>query len=264
VRAHVVESVRRLAGTSYVLRLRGPFPAVRPGQFAMLRTARGWPVLLPRPFSYFDVEPGDGGFASFFAKAIGPGTSALRDVAPGDQVIVVGPLGQPFPDVAPGEREPVCVAGGVGLAPFLLWARARQARGQSVPVLYGGANASAIVAGEDFPPGAQTFHVATDDGSRGFKGTVLDLYRDLRARGALDGEAPVYCCGPERMMEAVARECAASGVRCLVSLETYMACGYGVCNGCSVRVQSGGRFAGKVYVKTCVAGPVFGAEELVW
>jgi dihydroorotate dehydrogenase electron transfer subunit len=66
------------------------------------------------------------------------------------------------------------------------------------------------------------------------------------------------------MMHAVATECRRRSVACFVSLETYMACGYGVCNGCSVAVHSAGRFAGKVYAKTCVAGPVFAAEELAW
>lgn len=262
VRVHPVTRVRNLSGDAYVLRVTGPFPPVEGGQFAMLSTCGGWPVLLPRPFSYFDVEAGPDGFATFFGKAVGPGTRALREVSPGDEVLVSGPLGRGFPEAA---SAPVCIAGGVGLAPFLLWAKDRQAAGGSrVPVLYGGATHEAIVAMDEFAEGAQSFHVATDDGSLGFHGNVLELYESLVASGEVDGSAPVYCCGPDPMMEAVAAACRRRGVECWVSLETYMACGYGACNGCSVRVHSGERFGGKTYARACVHGPVFTAEELGW
>jgi len=65
-------------------------------------------------------------------------------------------------------------------------------------------------------------------------------------------------------MHAIAKDCRERDVPCVVSLETYMACGYGVCNGCSVEVRGEGRFAGKRYAKTCTDGPVFLAEELSW
>lgn len=257
-----------------MLRVAGPFPDVRAGQFCMLHTETGWPVMLPRPFSWFDVlRPGDAGLrageedgaASFLGKAIGPGTRHLAAMRPGDELVVTGPLGRTWPEVESGQAEPVCIAGGVGLAPFLLWARERRvARPEArVPILYGGASEAAIVAREDFASGDPDFHIATDDGSLGHRGNVLDLYRDMTARGAIDAEAPVYCCGPDPMMEAVAEECRLRGVRCIVSLETYMACGYGVCNGCSVEVTGEGRFAGKRYVKSCTEGPVFDARELV-
>lgn len=260
--SHRVIEVRRLGGDAYVLALAGPFEPVEGGQFAMLRTRDAWPVLLPRPFSFFDVEAGR---ATFFGKAVGPGTRALRDVRPGEEVFVAGPLGGGFPEVDDGSPEPVCIAGGVGLAPFLLWAKQRfAASGAVVPLLYGGANRDALAGMDDFAPGAQRFHVATDDGSEGFHGNVLQLYADLVRRGEIDGRAPVYCCGPDPMMHAVAADCRERGVACHVSLETYMACGYGVCNGCTVRVNSDGRFAGKIHSRTCIDGPVYAADELVW
>lgn len=272
-RPHRVTERRDLGGGSFVLRVAGPFPEVRAGQFCMLSTELGWPVQLPRPFSYFDVfERGDPrlapgeeeGAASFLGKAIGPGTRHLAALEPGDELIISGPLGKTWPAVEDGGAEPICIAGGVGLAPFLLWARERQARGAApLPLLYGGASADAIVACEDFDVAAPSFHFATDDGSRGFRGNVLELYRLLVDEGVLDGRAPVYCCGPDPMMEAVAAECRTRDVRCVVSLETYMACGFGVCNGCSVSVTGRGRFKDKLYVKSCIEGPVFDADELV-
>ncbi|MCA8968763.1 MAG: dihydroorotate dehydrogenase electron transfer subunit [Planctomycetes bacterium] len=264
---------RDLGGGSFVLRVAGPFEGVQAGQFCMLRTPSDWPVLLPRPFSWFDVfEPGDAalragevtGAATFLGKVVGPGTSRLARLEPGEDLIVTGPLGCAWPAVDAGAREPVCIAGGVGLAPFLLWAKQRRALGARVSILYGGATRHALAASGDFAAIDPDFHFATDDGSCGFHGNVLALYRDLVARGVLDGSAPVYCCGPDPMMEAVAKDCRQRGVRCVVSLETYMACGFGVCNGCTVHVHDRGRFAGRHYVKSCTVGPVFDAEELVW
>jgi dihydroorotate dehydrogenase electron transfer subunit len=249
---------------NHVLHLEGDFEAALPGQFCMLSLCEGWPVLLPRPFSYFDLEPGQS--ATILIKTIGPGSRALVEAEVGARLLLTGPLGGSFPDVqASGASEPVCIAGGVGLAPFLLWARQRLAKaGRSVPLLYGAASRDMLVGREPFADGAQRWHLSTDDGSEGFHGNVLDLYKDLLARGEVSADAPVYCCGPDPMMKAVASFCAAEGRDCFVSLETYMACGYGVCNGCSVEVKPVGRFEGKKYVKTCTEGPVFHAEELRW
>ena len=285
-----------------MLRLVGPFPEVRAGQFCMLRSVADWPVLLPRPFSYFDVLPaGDEGLglpscvdeaegvATFLGKAVGPGTKRLQALRPGDEVVLTGPLGRAWPAVASSAElaedavldsgansgvssalgsggEPVCIAGGVGLAPFLLWTKERRQRNPDavLPILYGGANEAAIVAREDFAAVGPSFHVATDDGSLGFHGNVLQLYQDLVAKGEIDAGAPVYCCGPDPMMKALAAYCCQRGLRCVLSLESYMACGYGVCNGCAVEVVEGGRFAGRRYAKCCTDGPVFEADELLW
>ena len=265
VRTFRLDRVESKGAENYVLYLKGEFEVPRPGQFCMLSLSRDWPVLLPRPFSYFDVEPGACGFASFLVKAIGEGTHALVAAKPGSEVLLTGPLGLPFPNAPKDEPDPICIAGGVGLAPFLLLTKERQAAGKAaLQVLFGAASKSGLVAMDSFADAAQHWQLATDDGSEGFHGNALELYRSLLEQSKLDCRAPVYCCGPERMMKAVAEDCMSRSVRCLVSLETYMACGYGVCNGCSVEVTGFGRLRGKKYAKTCTLGPVFDARELVW
>ncbi len=256
-RPHPVRTVRDLGGDSFALELDGPIPATLSGQFYMLRTAERWPVLLPRPFSLYD-RAADGSWGSFLLKAVGPGTRALVGLRQGELVHVTGPLGQPFPrEVA----EPVCIAGGVGLAPFLLLARQRRAANRSpLQLLFGGRTRAALAGIDDFA-GIATVHASTDDGSFGLHGLVTQLLDDLLARGAVAAGATVFCCGPDPMMHAVARLCEQRGLRCFLSLETYMACGYGVCNGCSVAVQ-GPRFKGWPYSKTCQEGPVYEACEL--
>ncbi len=262
-RRHLVRSKEFLGEQDMILTLEGPFPRVLSGQFAMLSTESSWPVLLPRPLSFFDVEPGEGGWASFLIKTIGPGTRALAEAEIGEGVLVTGPLGNGFlwDDV----MEPVGIAGGVGLAPFLLLAKERQAQGlPPLTLLFGGATEASLVGQGAFPKGSVAWSFSTDDGSLGFKGNVLQLYENLLSEGLVCSSSPVFCCGPDPMMAAVGRFCEKLETPCWVSLETVMACGYGVCNGCSVRVKGEGRFAGKAFARTCVDGPVFDAAELVW
>jgi dihydroorotate dehydrogenase electron transfer subunit len=215
-------------------------------------------VLLPRPFSLYD-RADDGSHCSFLVKAVGPGTRALVDLRPGEGIHLTGPLGRPFPDDA---TDPVCVAGGIGIAPFLLLARAARALGRApVRLLFGGRTRSALAGIDDFA-GLARVAAATDDGSFGCRGLVTALLAEQLASGRVRAGETVFCCGPDPMMHAVAHLCAQRGLRCFLSLETYMGCGYGVCNGCSVAVQ-GPRFKGWPYSKTCVEGPVYEACELV-
>jgi dihydroorotate dehydrogenase electron transfer subunit len=256
-RVHALRRRRDLGGGSFAVEVDGPLPPTQPGQFYMLRTAQRWPQLLPRPFSLYD-RADDGSWGSFLVKIVGAGTAALCDLQPGEELHLTGPLGRPFPaDVA----DPVCVAGGVGLAPFLLVARRQLAAGRRpIRLVFGGRTREALAGMDDFA-GLARLATATDDGSHGHHGLVTSLLDDLLQRGTVAAGETVFCCGPDPMMHAVAALCERRGLRCLLSLETVMACGYGVCNGCSVAVR-GERFRGWPYSKTCIDGPVYDAAEL--
>lgn len=257
-RLHRVLRHRELSGGSFALDVDGPIAPTRPGQFYMLRSEQRWPVLLPRPFSLYD-RADDGSWGSFLLKAIGPGTRALAALRPGEAVHLTGPLGRPFPaDVG----DPLCIAGGIGLAPFLLLARQQKARGgEPLRLLFGGRNRTALAGIGDFT-GLADVRPATDDGSHGFHGLITQLLDAMCEAGEVKAGETVFCCGPDPMMHAVAKLCERRSLRCFLSLETYMACGYGVCNGCTVKVQ-GPRFHGWPYSKTCMEGPVYEACELV-
>ena len=255
-RVHTLRRSRDLGGGSFALEVDGPIPATLPGQFYMLRTEKRWPVQLPRPFSLYD-RAADGSWGSFLIKPVGEGTRALCDQQPGEGIVLNGPLGQPFPqDIS----DPVCVAGGVGLAPFLLLAKQLRAAGRPPRLLFGGRTRAMLSGIEDFEGLARVF-AATDDGSFWFRGMVTALLDDLLARGEVKAGEVVFCCGPDPMRHAVAALCERRGLRCFLSLETYMACGYGVCNGCTVKVE-GPRFKGWPYSRTCMEGPVYEACEL--
>lgn len=170
-----VRRVRDLGGDSFALEIDGPIPTTLPGQFFMLRTERHWPVLLPRPFSLFD-RAADGSWGSFLIKVAGPGTKALVEQRTGEGVHVTGPLGRPFSDDV---LEPVCIAGGIGLAPFLSLARRYRELGRPLPrLLFGGRNQAALAGIEDFAGIARVF-ASTDDGSHGFHGLVTQLLDSL-------------------------------------------------------------------------------------
>lgn len=255
---HTVRRQRALSGGCQALEVDGPFELTLAGQFYMLRTEEQWPVFLPRPFSLYD-RGDDGSWGSFLLKPVGTGTRALGSLRPGDRISIAGPFGRPFPEDV---KQPVCIAGGIGLAPFLLLAREhKRLERPSVRLLFGGRDREALAGREDFEGLARVLP-ATDDGSFGFRGLVSDLLLDLLEKGDVESGETVFCCGPDPMMHAIARICSERELKCYLSLETYMACGYGVCNGCSVCVK-GERFAGWPYAKTCTEGPVFDADDLV-
>jgi dihydroorotate dehydrogenase electron transfer subunit len=101
--------------------------------------------------------------------------------------------------------------------------------------------------------------IATEDGSRGVRGRVTVLLEEALAELAAAGQqGKVYTCGPEPMMAAVAKLCEARGVACEVSLETPMACGYGVCLGCPIARRAGG------FLYACTEGPCVDAAAIDW
>jgi dihydroorotate dehydrogenase electron transfer subunit len=235
----------------------------RPGQFVMVKTQPGLDPLLRRPFSIFQRlvdASGEPIGLTLLNKRVGVGTSVLFSAQPGDEVGLLGPLGQPFVPVdAPAEAW--MVAGGVGLAPFATLADALAARGTRMHLFYGARSASDLYFADHFERLGASLHLATEDGSRGERGRVtVPLARALEAAPR---ETPVtlYACGPTPMMRAVADLGQAAGRPVFVSLEPVMGCGMGGCYSCVVPIRRG---AGKQFVRACLEGPVFDAHTLVW
>lgn len=230
----------------------GPEPL--PGQFYMLAAAERWgggdgerPVL-PRAFSVLRAHAGAPQRLDFMLEAVGPGTARLCELAAGDGLHVLGPLGLGFTAPAEGRRALLC-GGGVGAAPLAILQDALRAGGLEAPAVLGFRDA-AHAAGAVLLDGAQ---VATDDGSVGHHGLVTDLLtRELDP----DPHAAVYACGPPPMLEAVRALCAARSVPCQLALESGMACGYGACFGCVVPLRGGGN------LRLCVDGPVLDGARL--
>ncbi len=220
----------------------------RAGQFAMVRGAEwGESPLLPRPMSYLTA----GTTPSILIKVVGEGTIRMARSVPGEPFSLLGPLGNCWRAPEAG-RRPLLVAGGVGVAPLLFLARELARRGQRPICLYGGRTERDLPLYDELDDVSE-LSICTEDGSRGTRGRVTALLEQV-----LESDMDVFTCGPDRMMAAVAGICAARSVPCEASLETPMACGYGVCLGCPVPVTDGG------YLYACTQGPCVDARRVDW
>ena len=276
-RAAVVENVC-LARDIYRLRLEWPELASRivPGQFVMLRLPGCNDPLLGRPLALYDTWSDAAGVLTgidVVYLVVGKMTRLLAELRPGDAIEVWGPLGNGF-STAPVDHL-VMVAGGIGQTPFL--ALGREALGgrtygdppRSSPqvkratLCYGVRNVELLAGVPDFEAAGLEVRIASDDGSVGSHGLVTKLLEELLDEIAGSGRSVrIACCGPERMMEAVAAIANGRGLPCEVSLETPMACGIGICFSCVTKVrQPNGEWD---YKRTCVEGPIFDAQKIVW
>ncbi|MDP2471046.1 MAG: dihydroorotate dehydrogenase electron transfer subunit [Candidatus Palauibacterales bacterium] len=224
--------------------------AARPGQFVMLGTGVQdlAAPFLPRPFS-IGTRTADGRLG-FLLRVFGDGTRRLAEMGPPESMLVLGPLGRPFR--MSGDRPLLCLAGGVGLAPFLFAGAQARLEGLELRIVYGERSGESV-----FDPdlirritGVEP-DLRTEDGTVGRRGLVLD-HLDLQ-------DAPqLLACGPDPMLRACVDLAARRGLPLQVSVEEHMGCGVGTCQGCVVRSADG------EWIKSCTEGPVFDAEELSW
>jgi dihydroorotate dehydrogenase electron transfer subunit len=271
----VVEENVEVARDTRRIRFAAPQLARRivPGQFVMMRLPGRNDPLLGRPLALYDVVDDASGRPQgldIVYLVIGRMTSRLAQLVPDDELEVWGPLGNGFPP-QPAEHL-VMVAGGIGQTPMLALGREHLGRRHygdpprsvepcRVSLCYGARSADYLAGVEDFEQAGITVRLATEDGSRGHHGRVTELIEPLVREST--GSCRIVCCGPERMMEATAAEARRLGVPCQVSLETPMACGIGICFSCVVKVRNEDG-QGWDYRRTCVEGPVFDAEQVVF
>lgn len=264
--AAVIEN-RRLSADYNVLSLAAPEIAerARPGQFVMIRTSAGHDPLLRRPFSIFEILRDASGSPigiSIFNKRVGIGTALLSRVEAGARLSTLGPLGRPFEPIDP-PGEGWMVAGGVGLAPFVTLASALVARGATATIFYGARRAEELYCVDLFHALGVTVVLATEDGSAGVKGRITVPLEAALAERPLGNPVKLFVCGPTPMMRACAQLAATYGRACDVSLEQVMGCGLGGCYSCVVpaRGVDGGA---PHHTRTCIDGPVFDAQRIVW
>ncbi len=228
--------------------------SAKPGQFVMIRSGIGNDPLLRRPFSLHQTS--SEGQVQIYFKIVGRGTDLLAHTKKGEELSVFGPLGKGFriDRTAPA----VIVGGGLGIAPllFLIKENCRLKRDNSQDLIILGAREKneLVPLLDDFNGFGLPVLTATDDGSLGYHGFVIDVLQSLE----LPGGCVVYACGPEPMMEGVSGLSKARGIPCQVSVESVMACGMGACLGCSRPAKNGN------YTHVCMNGPVYDAEELIW
>jgi dihydroorotate dehydrogenase electron transfer subunit len=265
VRARVVRNTR-LSADYNVLALAAPdiARAVAPGQFLMVKAGSANDPLLRRPFSIFEILRDADGHPtglSILIKAIGPSTRLLYDAAGGDVVSCLGPLGRPFTLIDP-PSEAWMVAGGVGLAPFWTLAEAFARRGVRTTLFYGARRAADLFYLDFFRQLGTSLVLATEDGSLGTRGRIIAPLDAALSERPASAPVTLYACGPEGMLEATAATAAQHHRPCEVSVERIMGCGMGGCYSCIVPMKS--ETGGHHHVRSCIAGPVLDAAQIVW
>ncbi len=191
-------------------------------------------------------------------RVVGPGTNWLCQRKTGDEIDLLGPLGNGF---AIREDKPLAavIGGGTGIGPMIYLAESLSSAGRDVKAFAGARTVSALPLTEEQKG---FFEITTDDGSLGQAGMVHEAFAQWLERDRT-AEMVVYACGPEPMMKAVADICTPSGIECQLAMERHMACGMGVCQGCAIKVKTD-EPPGWMFKLVCKDGPVFDAGELVW
>jgi len=273
----VVEN-RDLGHGVWLLRLRDADLAADcvAGCFVMVGVGVSLSPVLRRPFSVQRVQ---GDIYDILYRDVGLGTGLMTQLVAGEDVPVLGPLGNSFTMPQPGERA-VLLGGGVGIPPMVALADSLEAAGhrewEAFLGVAGEADSGCFV-GFDERYGPETIyaervHRATMDGSIGFQGHVVAAWLDRWEAQNLAPAGPsrLYACGPMVMLRAVAQAAQERGIPCEVSVETMMGCGMGACMSCVIESSEARDPARRStmspydrWLLACRKGPVFDSTAIV-
>jgi len=231
-----------------------------PGQFVNIRIIDNYAPLLRRPFSIRRIR---GKNIEIFYEVVGQGTEILARKKAGEYIDIIGPLGNGFDYPTPYTLRPtpILIAGGMGVAPLIFLAeklteRKTQNSKHKTLVLIGAKTKKQILCEEEFKKLGCAVKIATDDGSRGFKGYVSELLKKI-VSSIKHQASSIYACGPKPMLKEVSRISGKFKISAQISLEEHLACGIGACLGCMINTKDG-------YKRVCKEGPVFAADEIIW
>lgn len=243
-----VESVQKISENIFLIKVLAPSIAslVKPGQFCNIKVSENSFPLLRRPFSICDVE---GDYLFFLFDIHGEGTKLISKKKPGEFLELLGPLGKGF-NYNDGYDTAVIVAGGLGVAPFPFLLK-NLSENKKVISLIGGRSKKNIVT-----YGLKNVLAATDDGSEGFNGTVVELLK-REIKNISKDKFRIFACGPTPMLKALQKYCVENNYDCQISVECAMACGFGICQGCPIDPVNGDS-----YLLVCKDGPVFEAKSI--
>ena len=221
----------------------------RPGQFVSVY-CRDESRLLPRPISICEIDK-EGGRLRLVYRTAGAGTREFSRLAAGDSLELVGPLGNGFP-LDKGYRKALLVGGGIGVPPMV--ELAKWLPGEKMTV--SGYRNGDLFLKEELSRNS-ALYIATEDGSAGTKGNVLDAIRENH----LEADA-IFACGPSPMLKALKAYAEEKGMDCYLSLEERMACGIGACLACVCTSKDVDAHTNVKNKRICKDGPVFAAEEI--
>ncbi len=222
--------------------------AAKPGTFIEVYF-RNSVKLFPRPFSIANATDDA---VELIYKVVGTQTEKMTHWKAGEKKEILGPLGNTF-TIEDNIKTHILVGGGVGLAPMVFLSKELERQHANYVFFSGGRNDK-----EFFPNLGDKVYISTDDGSRGFHGNVVqNLKKKIRY---FPKPSVIYACGPEKMSEAVNEFAKKQQIPTQISMETLMACGMGLCQGCAIKIYDK---TGKDKISlVCTDGPVFKGEDI--
>jgi len=246
-----VQEVCEVAESIYVLKFvsEGISKSVCAGQFVNIKTENSFIPLLRRPFSVYRTE---GESVEIIFNVIGRGSAALQRKRAGEMLDVLGPLGSPFTIHRSDFETAVLVGGGLGVAPLPILTQFLKRARKDILTILGARTARRLV-----DTHLEQVHVSTDDGSRGFHGTVVDLAKRLLQNHTVKNPK-IFGCGPTPMLRALGVFAIEHDIPSEFSLEGPMGCGVGICQGCPVELVHGD----KKYALMCTDGPTFDIHSI--
>ena len=223
----------------------------RPGQFLSLYTGNAG-KLLPRPISICEIDKETSRIRLVYrVTGKNTGTEAFSKMQPEDKIEALGPLGNGFPLEEAEGKKVFLIGGGIGIPPIL--ETAKQLNAQKTAVL---GYRDELFLNEEFAKYADVY-VATEDGSSGTKGNVLNAIQEK----ALEADV-IFACGPTPMLRALKEYAAANHIACWISMEERMACGIGACLACVCKSKDIDAHSQVHNKRVCKDGPVFLSTEV--
>lgn len=223
----------------------------KPGQFISIYP-KDKSLLLPRPISVCEVSA-DRTALRIVYRTVGRGTEQFKFYSPREPLKVLGPFGNGFP-LEKGEGKKVfLIGGGIGIPPMVELAKRLHTEKQ---IILGYRDKFCFLKA-DLEQYGQVY-IATEDGSVGTKGNVMDAIRE----NGLEADV-IYACGPMPMLRAIKAYAAEKGIPAYISLEEHMACGVGACLGCVVKTKEVHHHTNVNNARICTDGPVFEAGEVL-
>ena len=223
--------------------------AAVPGQFISMYTNDG-SKLLPRPISICEIDKEKGALRVVYCVT-GPstGTAEFSEMKAGEKFFIIGPLGNGFPLK---EKKAFLIGGGIGIPPMLELAKQLQGEKQ---IIVGYRDNDTFLDRELKERGE--LYIATEDGSVGTKGNVMDAIRENGLKADV-----IYACGPTPMLRAIKEYAMEHEIECYLSLEERMACGIGACLACVCKTKEKDEHSNVHNKRICKDGPVFLATEV--
>ena len=258
-------SRKEVTSKIYLMSVKAPEIAQEalPGQFIHIKCSIDNYPLLRRPLSIHRIDKEKGEIYILF-QVVGEGTKLLAQRKVGDNLDILGPLGNGF-NIYPESKKIMIIGGGIGVAPLLALCEESIRKGKEVRVLIGALKKELVIGEENFRNLGAKVDVATDDGSYKRKGLVTDLLEGIIKEGWLADQ--IFACGPKLMLKKIVEVSLEAHIDCQVSLEERMACGIGACLGCVCKIKTRDKKEGKVkyeFKRVCVDGPIFEGSEVVW